>query len=100
MAEPDPGKNQQAGVVDHPGQILLAALLVPPDPLITRQNGLGCPSQQDTAQQSRWTLDEVAQEASDRLAVAQIMIPINVFIPHMAALSAFDHLQTNRIHLG
>jgi hypothetical protein len=81
MGDPDPWENQQSSIVDHPGQILLAAMLAPPNPLIPRLDGFGCSGHQNTAQQSRRTENEIAQKASHRLPVAKIMITINVFIP-------------------
>ena len=100
IGDSHPGKNQPSSVVDHPRQILLTAPAVPPDPLIARLDRFGGSSHQGTAQQSRLTEDEVAQKASHRLAVAKIMIAIDVFIPQTASISDFDHFKPNRTHLG
>jgi hypothetical protein len=51
MAKPHPGKNQQPRVVDHPRQILLAALSIPPNPFVPPAHGFGRPCHQHTAQQ-------------------------------------------------
>lgn len=52
VADPYPGKHQEARVVNHPRQVLLPAPPIPPDPLAACRQGFGRHSQQDTAQPS------------------------------------------------
>ena len=99
MRYANPRKQQQALVIDDPGEVSEALLTRPTYPLISYCQRHGCAPHQKTTQPTTFRANKVAQGAADCPFASQRVIATNVLAPQRGSFVAADDLEPNRLQL-
>ena len=94
VADAHPRQDQEAGVADHPVQALAPGRLVPADEVVAARQRPGRVGEQQAAQPAPAAIDDgVTQMRTDRAAVAQVMVPVDQFVPSRDLVRLRHHAQ-------
>ena len=97
LFEQHPRKQQEARLADHEVEVLLVLPGRPADPLIAISQRVARLAEQHTAQPAPVPVEqEVAQVPAQRLAVAEVVVPLDEFVPELGVLLLLDQLQAQR----
>ena len=94
VGDAHPRQDQEAGVADHPVQALAPGRLVPADEVVAARQQPGRVGEQQAAQPAGAAIDDgVTQMRTDRAAVAQVMVPVDQFVPSRDLVRLRHHAQ-------
>ena len=100
IVDPHPRKQQEAGLTHHQVQMLLVGALGPADPVVAAGQRARRLAEQQAAQRALVPVaQEVAQLRAQRLAVAQVVIVVDVFVEQPGLLRTLRQLQAQRSQL-
>ena len=95
-----PGENQEPRLADHQVEMLLVRALGPADPGIAAGQRAAGLAEQQAAQPAPVPVEQViAQVRAERLAVAEVVVALDEFIPEPRLRGLLDHLQAQRLQV-